>query len=144
MSDELLELASEVAFERLADAGGDPRDLQDPLRTIAIVYAAQGVIDNGGLRYLFEADWPGQPPYSLLSDAYRNIGAAREAQAIDAATALFDFADPQTDSDRRCELLAGPVGERIEALDGEFSDDIWRLLSTYAHAHARVFEDLRA
>ena len=48
-------------------------------RTI-VVYAAQGIIDNGGFQYLFESDFPGCPPCSLTVPAFRRNG-AREAGA---------------------------------------------------------------
>jgi hypothetical protein len=40
----------------------DPDKLPPAVKTILLVHAAQGVIDNGGLQYFFEADWPDRPP----------------------------------------------------------------------------------
>jgi hypothetical protein len=43
-------------------------------QTILMVHGAQGVLDNGGLQYFFESDWPERPAYSSFSDAYRRVG----------------------------------------------------------------------
>lgn len=39
----LLDRGTDLALARLAAAGGDPRRLEDPLRTVAVVRSAQGV-----------------------------------------------------------------------------------------------------
>lgn len=49
METDVLDLASDAAFTRLKDAGGDPGALSEILRTFVFVYSAQGIIDNGGL-----------------------------------------------------------------------------------------------
>jgi len=141
--EDLVDRAADVAFERLGQAGGDPRELGEPFRTVAVFTAAQGVIDNGGLRHLFENDWPAQPPYATFSAAYRTIGANAEADAIDAAASLFELEHPEREAERRDELLAGPVGARIEALDSEFGSDVWHLLAEYVRAHRAAFDDAK-
>src|ERR687890_591346 len=73
---------------------GDLRKLPARLRTVVLVHAAQGIIDNGGVQYFFESDFPGQPPYSVFVDAYHTIGAEDEAQALADAVKLFPFANP--------------------------------------------------
>ena len=82
--DALLDKASEIAFKKLGEAGERMEDLEDPYKTVAIIYSAQGVIDNGGMGYFFENDWPNNPPYSVFADAYERIG------RVDAARALRD------------------------------------------------------
>ncbi len=140
MSEEFLERACDVAFARLEEVGQDPRHLDEPLRTVAIVCSAQAVIDNGGLCHLFENDWPAQPPYSVFSDAYRTIGAEAEAAAIDAAAAMLTFSDPERHRRQREELLAGEAGKRIEALGAALVADVWMLLAEYAHTNRDAFD----
>ena len=53
-----------------AEGRSDINQLHDPIRPVVLVHAAQGMIDNGGLQYFFEADFPGNPPYSLFSISY--------------------------------------------------------------------------
>ena len=38
-----------------AEGLNDINQLHDPIRTVVLVHAAQGVIDNGGLQYFFES-----------------------------------------------------------------------------------------
>ena len=136
---DFLDAASDVALARLKSADGDVSRLDDPFRTVAVIYSAQGVIDNGGLRYFFENDWPGQPPYSAFSEAYRAIGASPEARAIEAGAAMFPFPTPEREETRRRRLLQGSGAERIEALDASFKSDVWARLAEYAQAHKDAF-----
>lgn len=138
MADPLLDAATDLAFAKLQRAGGDPRNLDEPFRTLAIVCAAQGVIDNGGLRYFFENNWPGQPPYALFAQAYRNIGAAVLAQAIEEAAAAFGFPHPERHEERRHQCLLGAEGNRIAAIDQRREEDVWTLLAAYARAHRKA------
>lgn len=141
MSDEFLERASDVAFARLDEAGGDPARLAEPYRTVALVCAAQAVIDNGGLGYLFENDWPGQPPYALFVEAYRAIGAQAEAAAIEEASKLFVFPDPERHEARRRRVLEGAVGEWLQEVSAGLEGDVWALVARYAREHADAFSD---
>ncbi|WP_379716993.1 hypothetical protein [Haloferula chungangensis] len=47
--EELLDEASEIAFGKLTEADDQMEQLEEPYKTIVIVYSAQGIIDNGGL-----------------------------------------------------------------------------------------------
>jgi len=95
--DAILERASNLAFQKLEAAGGNIANLEEPHRTVALVFSAQGVIDNGGLIYFFESDWPGNPPYALFADAYRRIGCAAAAHAILQAANSFGVLHPEQD-----------------------------------------------
>ncbi len=84
---------------------GDPAKLPPAVRTVLLVHAAQGIIDNGGLQYFFESDWANQPPYSIFVNGYRAIGSAAEADALAAAVQLFPFAEPHKHQRRRDKFL---------------------------------------
>jgi Domain of unknown function (DUF4375) len=127
---------------------GDPAKLSSAVRTVLLVHAAQGIIDNGGLQYFFESDWPGQPPYSTFTDAYRAIGAEAEADALAAAVALFPFADPHKHQSRRRKFLErfqdggshrsdSPFERYTDQLCG--NESVWRLLECYVSAQAGAF-----
>jgi hypothetical protein len=122
--------------------------LPPPVRTVLLVHAAQGIIDNGGLQYFFESDFPHQPPYSDFVDAYRAIGADAEATALAEAVKLFPFAEPQKHQRRRDEFLEQfPVGRRQRYVNPfePYTDQIcgsmavWRLLAKYVVEHAAAF-----
>lgn len=99
---------------REAQRVGNAKKLPEVLRSIAVVVSAQGVIDNGGLRYFFEANFPGAPPYSLFVRAYRAIGAAAEADHLAQAVRLFPFDRPHKRVKQRNEYL-----KRIETEGGK-------------------------
>src|SRR5450631_3474586 len=84
---------------------GDPEKLPVAMRHVVYVDAAQGLIDNGGLQYFFESNFPNCPEYSRFIDAYRAIGATEEAQALEAAVALFPFSEPHKFVQRRNDFL---------------------------------------
>ena len=140
MDEDITDEAMDVALEKLGEVGGDIRRLDEPFRTVAIIGAAQGVIDNGGLRYFFESDWPEQPPYAVFVDGYRAIGAKAEAEAIRAAAETFGFAKPERDEERRGAFLAGAGGKEIDKLEAKMKSDVWSLLEKYIRAHGESFE----
>jgi hypothetical protein len=127
---------------------GVPDKLQPPVRTVVLVHAAQGIIDNGGLQYFFESDFPGQPPYSVFVDAYRAIGADEEASALAEAVKLFPFADPhrfQTRRDKFLERFQHGGAHRSDSPFEPYTDrlcgnqNVWRLLKKYVRHHAESF-----
>ena len=136
--EEILERVSDECFQRLQEAGGDLSAIDESSRTIAIVYSVQGVIDNGGLSYLFENDWPGQPPYTLFVDAYRAIGQAAQAEAIAAAVRCFPFEEPEKHHARRMAFLASEEADRLVAIEEGDSDAIWDALADFARSHDGV------
>ncbi len=80
-----------------------------PAQTVLLIGTAQGVLDNGGLRYFFESDFPGRPSYETFADAYARIGAQQCADAIRQAAARFPFSDPHLRRAERCDQLEGKI-----------------------------------
>ncbi|WP_288379714.1 DUF4375 domain-containing protein [uncultured Massilia sp.] len=78
----------------LREFDGNAARLPEPMRTVVIVTAAQGIIDNGGLEYFFGNDFPHNPPYSMFVEAFRQIGADTVAACIEDAADMFPFPDP--------------------------------------------------
>ena len=103
--DALLDKGSEIAFKKLGEAGERMEDLEDPYKTVAIIYSAQGVIDNGGMGYFFENDWPNNPPYSVFADAYERIGRVDAARALRDALKSFDVPNPERNRKARMEYM---------------------------------------
>jgi Domain of unknown function (DUF4375) len=115
--EDFLENASTIAFKKLDDVNGKLEELGEPNRTIAVIYSAQGVIDNGGLFYFFESDWPSNPPYSLFADAYRRIGRTDAGDSIDDAAKSFGVQHPERKKDFRNAFMEKHF--RTEETEGE-------------------------
>jgi hypothetical protein len=125
---------------------GDPDKLAPPIRTVVLVHAAQGIIDNGGLQYFFESDFSGQPPYSIFVSAYRAIGANEEADALANTVKLFPFPDPHRFQDQREKFMepfldSDPQGNPFEPFEDKLcgNRNVWRLLNEYVQHHATSF-----
>lgn len=104
-------------------------------------YSAQGVIDNGGLPYFFECNWPGLEDWQIFADDFDAVGHAKAAAAIRAALRLFPNGKPQADlKKRRTHIfrtlcgLDGPLGKLDAPICGN-SAHLWRLLNRYIKAN---------
>ena len=116
----------QAAYQALSAAGGDPCQLSEPFRTVVLVDTAKGIIDNGGIKCFFEANFPFSPAYSVFSSAFRNIGLAEAADDIDKAVARFPFPNPHLHAAKRNEFMVNvesdPSGEFQSAGDRIMDD----------------------
>lgn len=137
-----LDRVADYAYKELDRVGGDPTKLEVPLQTIAVLYTVQAIIDNGGFGYLFESDFPVNPPYSAFIEAYRRIGSTDAAVRLEKAVAAFPFPDPHLHQEKRLEYMEG-IDE-----DSEFyqwgdevcgDETVWRNLEEYAKRNAASF-----
>ena len=87
-------LRSAHTYKKLEQLGGEPSKLDIPKQTVAVLYSVQAIIDSGGFLYLFENDFPLNPPYSQFVDAYRRLGSNEAAVRLEKAVAMFPFKDP--------------------------------------------------
>jgi hypothetical protein len=114
--DALLTRTADIVFGG-ADAEALIDHLPRPRQVFAIIYSAQGIIDNGGFQYLFESDWPNKPPYTMFSDAYREVGATDVADWLDQAASMFPFSPtgnpPALPEDSRSLTAPGVVAESV-------------------------------
>ena len=94
MIESVLDRASDFSFEQLKLLDGDITRLSMPIQTVAVIYSAQAVIDNGGLEYFYESDFDGTPEYSFFVEVYRRIGAEDAASCIEESAAMFPFEQP--------------------------------------------------
>jgi hypothetical protein len=139
----ILDRGIEYAYDKLKNASGDLSQLLEPLQTVVLITHAQGMIDNGGFRYFFETDQPGNSPYRVYSDAYRRIGAARAADLLDLAVALFPFENPHLSSDRRNSYMDSlDESDEFFNIGDEVCGDetIWRRLERYISDNAALFQ----
>jgi hypothetical protein len=128
---ELLDKVSDVAFKKLADAEYRMESVEEPYKTVAIIYSAQGVIDNGGMVYFFENDWSNNPPYSVFADAYERIGRVDAAKALRDAVESFGISNPEKNRKARREYM--------EAHQDRFNGMVW---DDCICGDSKVFEDL--
>ena len=142
--DDLLTSTADLVFTDVE--GPAAIDLLPRRRQVfAIIYSAQGVIDNGGFQYLFESDWPNNPAYSRFSDAYREIGATDVADWLDEAASMFPFRDPHLHRAARVRYLRefcvegdSPMGVLSgKAIDA--SGRVFTCLAEYVRTHESDF-----
>lgn len=142
MGKSFLDRAAEYAYDELERLGGDPSKLDIPQQTVAILYSIQPMIDNGGFQYLFENDFPHQPPYSGFVDAYRRIGSTLAAERLAKAVAMFPFKDAHLYQDKRLSFMETleETSEFFELGDMVCGDEkVWTDLEEYAKANAASF-----
>lgn len=140
MSSSILEEAADLAFGRLNEAKGDIWALPEALRTLVMVYSAQGIIDNGGLEYFYLRDFPGQPPYSEFAKAYARIGAHSIADCIERSSLLFGLSNPHTNEAAREAFIRKNDGDDVRTLK-QLSDQVCGDASVWAFLHAFVIKN---
>jgi hypothetical protein len=144
MKDKTLDKGIRFTLAEVKRAGDDLSKLPRPLQIVALVHAAQGIIDNGGLQYFFEADFLGTPPYSVFSDAYRTIGATSAADAFDQAVSMFGSRSPHKHRIKRNHFLdaeqkrPGKFSQLSNSMCGD--KQVWELLGQFVAEQASVFE----
>jgi hypothetical protein len=134
----------DYALERLAAAGGDLALLPEPLQTLLIVESVQSMVDTGGLHYVYEADFPNNPPYALFVAAYRRIGADVAAACLQESSLLFPFDEPHCFEELRVlwlEKLRADPTQAFARLDARMcaDDTVWTRLTEYVERHAASF-----
>lgn len=68
--------------------------LDQPCRTVIIVYSALGLIENGGFQYFFGSNFPGDPPYDVFTQAFSSVGIPELAVRFSKLVSSFPFDDP--------------------------------------------------
>src|SRR6266446_5604755 len=79
-------------FSRILEHHGDdidPSAIPEEERVVLLVWHVSGIIGNGGFRYLFEGDLPGDPHYALTAEAFRITGCKKAAEAVAKTLAMF-------------------------------------------------------
>jgi len=134
----------DFALAQLKEMGGDILSLPTPLQTVVAVESAQGIIDNGGLEYFYEADFVGSPEYGFFVSAYRRIGAETAAMCIEATAAMFPFVQPHLHESKRIGWLDGVRGDenhQFVKLSRKVCGDeaVFRKLAQYVEANREAF-----
>jgi hypothetical protein len=142
MEENLLDIAAERVYKELEKVGGDPTKLPYLLRPVAILYTVQAMVDNGGFQYLFENNFPFCPPYSVFSEAYRQIGAHDAADQLDKAVAFFPIENPENDQKGRNKFMDSlSESNDFFLLGNEVCGDqrVWELMEMYVKNHSEAF-----
>ena len=134
-----LEKLANTAYAEMDNNGEHYPSLAEPYQTVAIIYSAQGIIDNGGFVYFFENDWPNNPPYSLFADAYERIGRTNSAAAIRNAARSFGVPNPERNLEMRRAYINENYNEETHSVDGWNDcicgdEKIWSDLASWARA----------
>jgi ankyrin repeat protein len=114
------------------------------IANLVLVVAAQGVIDNGGFKAFFEADWPNNQPYQLFVNAYRAIGCENQAKIFQGVIASFPFDNPHLHADLRNKYMDENYDSdkfKIKNWDEDLCGDeeIWVKLENYIMEHKQEF-----
>jgi hypothetical protein len=143
MTESSLDRAVEGLYRELKLANNDLSKIPAITRPITLLYMFQGMVDNGGFRYPMETDFPGNPPYSLFVDAYRQVGALEAAEALEKAVALFPFGFPEQNANARNQFMSS-LGDDTDFEESEFSrlsdrvcgdETIWKRMDDYVAKH---------
>ncbi|MBD9406507.1 DUF4375 domain-containing protein [Acidovorax sp. ACV02] len=101
MTQSLLERASAYTTAKVLEADCCVSRLPEALQTVVVINTTQGIIDNGGLEYFYESDFPANPPYSFFAETFRRIGVESVASCIDEGSRMFPFPEPHLHEAKR-------------------------------------------
>jgi hypothetical protein len=137
-----LDAAIDEIYVRLDEVGGDPMNLPEEMRPIALLYTFQAMVDNGGFRYPMEADFPFTPPYSIFVDAYRAVGAESAAALLEDSLARFPMSNPHLDTEARNAFLDSLNEENQFFQNGDKvcgDEAVWQQMEAYVTQRPSVF-----
>jgi hypothetical protein len=136
--------AIEAAEAMLLSVDDDTSRLPQVVQVFLLVNNAQGVIDNGGYIYFFEADWDDKPPYDVFVTAYEAIGCDQQAADLRRVVSTFPFENPHLHREQRQAFIDARydeskrcVPEWGEALCGD--REVWEKLARYYELHEDAF-----
>jgi hypothetical protein len=142
------ELRNALSWRIHAFHGGndaDIRDIPEAARNVLLVDHVEGIIGNGGFRYLFESDYPGDPGYEKIKQAFDAIGCAKASAAFRKAFALFPDGRPPHDANRRMTIYLKSLKAFPTPEDDTFfsaAADLTAKLAQYIRSHKDDFRYL--
>lgn len=147
MEESITDKAYDLAQSMLDETDGDVNNLPEVLQTVILVFIGQGVIDNGGLQYFYENDFPGQPSYDVIVAAFRRIGAEAVADCIERTADMFPFPTPHKKREERNDWMGSiedEEGHEFHQLSNFACghESVWPLLDAYVFKYRAFLEDL--
>lgn len=140
------ELVDELFVRIGCDGGPSLLLLPKEKRVIVDIWGSQGLIDNGGFRYLFEGDLANFPG---IADSFDTVGAASCAAAVREALRVFPNSSPQSDVFQRIAYLQrlSPEAEqrlkKCSAIIWLADREIQKKTADYARKHRSLYAHLR-
>lgn len=89
----------------------------EPHRSVVLVDTCLGLIENGGVEYLFEAELPHCPTYQQIAQAFRNCGADHAAALLEQIASLLPGSEPHLYPAERQAFMASPTVEFVRAAE---------------------------
>jgi hypothetical protein len=135
-------------FCRIAERRGNRFDVTgvpEEEATVALVWHAYGIVGNGGFHYLLEGDFEGDPGFARTAQAFRAIGCAPAAEAIEEVLRSFPEGRPHGNIARRLRHYEKRFGGMLTGPDRQFLDageEIRMRLAAYIRARADSFSHL--
>ncbi len=120
----------------------DAKKFPKEVRVVILTDHARGIIGNGGFRYLFEGDFPGDPGFRLTVQAFDTLGVTPAVTAFKKALAVFPNSRPPKDIDKRLQIFLSMPYSRRQKIDEKFwnaDDEITKKLAQYIRAHSNAF-----
>jgi hypothetical protein len=118
---------------------------KDKDQVVLLVWHVHGIIGNGGFRYLFEGDLPGDPTLAKTLNAYRAIKATRCVVAFEAALGLFPNSELPANVDERLHAYLSVKPAKRNPIDKKFWDggkDVGSHLAKYIRENRADFSHL--
>jgi hypothetical protein len=115
-------------------------------QAVILVWHASGIIDNGGFQYLFEGDFKGDPGFAKTAAAFKTVKAAKCAEAVEEALALFPASKPPTEIQMRLKVYQEVSATKGQAIDRKFfgeSKEISTILARYIRENRDEFKHLK-
>jgi hypothetical protein len=108
------------------------------------VWAATGIIGNGGFEYLFSHEWDEDPDFLRTLKAFKAIKCPKAFEAVHAAFRLFKNGEPPRDSDKRITEYGQVPEPNRDAVNSAFfhesnSGAIERALAAFIRANPDSF-----
>lgn len=147
--DQLLEAASQLAYDAVEQVNDDLTQLKPPLQTVYCVYHATGILDHGGFLYFFDSDFPCHPPYSFFINAFREIGCEQQAEALQAAVDSFGLPDPEKQVSLRQDFMETHYDDQTQTValwndNIGGNDTVWKSLANWIRSQPDLKDKLQS
>jgi hypothetical protein len=126
----------ETTFDYLVPNSANLSEAQKP---VVYLVTAHGIMENGGLRYFLESDFPDHVSHDEVAKCYVSIGMPKAYEIIKSSFRIFPGSTPPSDLPLRSRLLESEHSAAvIEKLDADFfsqAEGFEHALATYIRAN---------
>ena len=122
----------------------DRSTIPEPHRTVLLVYHCQGIIGNGGFRFLLEDEFFGDPGFELTKKAFQDIGATGALAAWNHMESIFPAKALPRDIETRLRIWESNFSrfdeDTPDSMYFESMDETGLCLRQYIDRHLVEFE----